>query len=161
MSKIHVEEKSWSFNKVCCVNNLSVSDGHKLMSSSHGCIWSECNGNHSITCLSSKKEKFTLFPMMRYKKVLILWSRSYIVIGKRSVKLVNAVQSLWLWNTKCRTDIVMVHVSDFERSQIKGCKVMLWFLDHLIWLCNTHFHCSKCALPGKVITASPCPEVHT
>ena len=32
---------------------------------------------------------------------------------------------------------------------------------HLISLCNVHFHWLKCTLPGKVITASPCPEVQT
>ena len=33
--------------------------------------------------------------------------------------------------------------------------------NHLISLCNAHFHWSKCALPGKVIPASPYSEVLT
>ena len=87
---------------------------------------------------------FAWSPMIRGGTLLIL---SHLIKGQDQLWL-SVCETLW---ARYRLWLTSNCIVDDERR----------YSNHLISLWNAHFHWLKCALPGKVITASPYPEVPT
>ena len=59
-------------------------------------------------------------------------------------------------------DVLKSSVKGFTIFSMVSSNILGWMLSGPgVLLCIAHFHWLKCALPGKVITASPYPEVNT